>query len=59
MKFGYSVAVRHQNSRTNLYQINFDEEMEFQTIIDLVKQEVPTARTVICTVHPVELAEAA
>lgn len=59
MKFGYSVAVRHQNSRTNVYQINFDEEMESQTIINLVKQEVPTARAVLCTVHPVELAEAA
>lgn len=59
MKFGYSVAVRHQNSRTNVYQINFDEVMEPQVIIDLVKQVVPTARAVLCTVHPVELAEAA
>ena len=59
MKFSYSVAVRHQNTRTNVYSIDFDEEMDPQAIINLVKQEVPTARTVLCTVHPVELVEAA
>lgn len=59
MQFGYSVAVRHQNTHTNVYQINFDEVMEPQVIIDLVKQVVQTARAVMCTVHPVELAKAA
>lgn len=59
MQFCYSVAVRHQNTRTNVYSIDLDEEMDPQAIINLVKQEVPTTRTALCTVHPVELAEAA
>lgn len=55
MKFGYSVAVRHQDNKTNVYQIELERTMDAEDLtqfITQVKVELPTAKTVLCSANP-------
>ena len=55
-KHGYSVAIRHKDGKNNLYQIVLDEPIPLEGMTDWITQlrnEVPTAQTVLCSATPV------
>ena len=55
MKLTYSVAVRHQDNKTNVYRIELERAMDAEDLtqfISQVKTELPTAKTVLCSANP-------
>ena len=55
MKLTYSVAVRHQDNKTNVYQIELQSAMDAEELtkfISQVKTELPTVKTVLCSANP-------
>ena len=55
-KYGYLVAIRYKDGKNILYRIVLDEPIPLEGMTEWITQlrnEVPTAQTVLCSVTPV------